>query len=92
MLDAAGHDPDFGDLHGVFPDRADVGLFLRPARGGGRMVGVGALHGHPELAAFLARRRLGHGQKHVPMGLRRQGVRVSGLLRGRGAGGRHGAV
>ena len=52
----------------------------------GELVGFNALHGHSKLAAFLARGRLEHGQKHVPLGLCRQGVCLCGCLRGRGAG------
>ena len=56
------------------------------------VVGFGALHRHAKLAAFLARRCPGHGQKHLPLGLCGQGVCLCGRLRGRGAGRWHGAV
>ena len=63
------------------------------AGGHGRdLVGVGALHGHAKLAAFLARRRAGCGQEHLPLGLRGQGVWLHAGLCGRGAGHCHGVV
>ncbi len=74
VLDAAGHDCDAGHLLGDFSGRADVGLFFRPARRARQLVGFDALQHRPELAAFLARRRARNGQKHIPMGLRRQGA------------------
>ena len=55
----------------------------------GRTVGFGTLHRHSKLAAFLVCGRPGHGQKHIPMGLRRQGICLCDCLCGRGAGGRH---
>ena len=58
----------------------------------GTLVGFDALQRRPELAAFLARRRAGHGQKHISLGLRRESVRLHDWLRWRGAGGGHGAV
>ena len=84
--------PTLAICSAIFLVGLDVGLLLWPSRRGRLVVGVGALHRRPELAAFLARRCAGHGQKHIPMGLRRQGVCLCGWLRGRGAGGGHNAV
>ena len=92
VLDAAGHDSHAGDLFGVLFGRPDVGLFLWHPRGSGQMVGFDALHHRSKLAAFLACGCPGHGQKHVPLGLRRQGLCLCGRLRGRGAGRGHGPV
>ena len=46
----------------------------------------------PNWQTFLARRRARHGQKHLSVGLCRQGVRLHDVLCRRGAGGGHGAV
>ncbi len=46
----------------------------------------------PNWQLFWLADAIEHGQKHFSMGLRRQGVRLRGLLRRRGAGRGHGAV
>ena len=87
VFDAAGHDSDAGGLLGVVSGRADVGLFLWPA---GCPAAPGGLRRFtrviPNWQLFWLADAMETGQKHVSLGLRRQGVWLCGWLRGRGAG------
>src|SRR5262245_1811982 len=82
LLHALGYDSNLGHLFWIVSARADVRLPLWEEGRSRRMVGIGSLHRDSQLAAFLARRRVGEPEID-PLELCRPGSGICGGLLGR---------